>query len=479
MKKLLVTTLLIFGTLFLASCGKDKDKNKISLSYADWGDQVVNQKMIDAFMEKYPNISVELRGDISGSGEEFTGNLITASEQGILPDVFATDNVPVVVDKGLTLDVSEYWDEDEDAAKVYDFMAQTAVYGTKRYAIPSFQFLKGIMINLDIFDSANLTTVEGKYRMDDNGYPVKDWTFQEMIEIAKAIKSDDLTNPNAIAGLDTWYGTPDFQQVWPMMDDPDLMYDTWNGEKFNYENQYWIDAMKAKVELHQLTDGTTTRFTEEQLAQNENLNGYLIQTGHAAMDIEGSWQFWVIQQAHDEGMNLGFWPYPQSAVSDKFFPPVVLDYQIVSSQTEHPEEAFLLAKWMTFGYDGWKARIDILKEQRTEEIAAGEAVTYLDRYPVADYADIWTDVRTLISDAEGKEIEGLAYTFDNIANGKPDLDKWIPGYRDFWSWVAAEDNNYSWDKLVTAGTTAVASYAKEWNTKINELFKDAYEKLSQ
>ncbi len=56
--------------------------------------------MIDLFMAEYPNIRVTLRGDIAGSGAEFTGNLVTAAQAGLLPDVFATDNVPTVINAG-------------------------------------------------------------------------------------------------------------------------------------------------------------------------------------------------------------------------------------------------------------------------------------------------------------------------------------------------------------------------------------------
>ena len=199
----------------------------VTLSYADWGNQEFNQRMIDAFEARYPHITVELRQDITGSGAEFTGNLITAAQAGLLPDVFATDNVPTVINAGLTLDVAEYWDEDPDAELVYDNIALAGVYNGKRYAVPSFQFLKGILINLNIFERANLSTIEGKYRIDNDGYPVKDWTFEEFVNIAKDIKNFDLINTeNLVVGMDTWYGTPDFQQVWPTMSNASTQYDT-------------------------------------------------------------------------------------------------------------------------------------------------------------------------------------------------------------------------------------------------------------
>lgn len=469
MKRIYLILSITLLALALVACNNDKDKtpdNRIQLSYADWGDQVANQKLIDAFEKKYPHIDVELRTDIAGSGAEFTGNLQLAAQVGLLPDVFATDNVPTTTALGLSRDVSEFWDKDEDAKLVYPYIANTALYNGKRYAIPSFQFLKGILINLDIFEERNLTTVAGKYRIDEDGYPVKDWTFNEFVEIAKAIKTDTLSDPeNTVIGLDTWYGSPDFQQVWPTMNNKDVMYDTFDGEKFNYTNQDWVSAMQAKVALHQLTDGTTTRFTEQQLEAYPHLSGYLIQTGYAAMDIEGSWQFWVIQEAKKNNMNLGFWPYPQG--SQGLFPPVILDYQAVSSQTKYPEEAYLLAKWMTYGRDGWNARIDILEDVRQEAISKGETPAFLDRFPIANYPEVWDKVDALVDG-----IEGIDYIFRHIENAKPDLDKWLPGYKSFWAWVNDPVNNtaYSWEALVTQGPNSAAAFAVEWNKKANELF---------
>lgn len=475
MKKVLFGIVIVASTLLLVACGDKKPPvvdNRISLSYADWGDAEDNQKMIDAFEKKYPHISVELRTDIAGSGEEFTGNLIEASKAGLLPDVFATDNVPTIITAGLTKDVSEYWDKDEDAAMVYEHIAATGVYNGKRYAVPSFQFLKGIMINLSLFENSGLTTVPGRYRIDDDGYPVKDWTFTEMVEIAKDIKHLDANADNTVVGLDTWYGWPAFSQVWPSMaEDDSMQYDSWDGEKFNYTSPEWIEAMTEQVKLHQLTDGTTTKFTEEQLKEMPHLDGYLIETGIGAMDIEGSWAFWLISMQQDVGRDIGFWPYPRAA-ADRYNPPVVLDYQAVSFETEHPEEAFLLAKWMTFGQDGWNERINILEDKREEEVALGESVTYLDRFPIADYPGLWDRVDELVDG-----IEGIDEIFNHISKAKPDLDKWMPGYRDFNQWINDPDNAHTWDNLVAAGPSAVPAYAAVWDEKINKMVKDQLEAI--
>ncbi len=478
MKKLLLLFIALSFVFGIYGCTKDEElidpnaPQTIELTYADWGDQELNQSLIDAFMAEYPNINVTLRQDITGSGGEFTGNLVTAAQAGLLPDVFATDNVPTIINAGLTLDVADLWDADPETDLVYDNVASTGIYNGRRYAVPSFQFLKGIMINLDIFEDANLVTTS-EYRIDNDGYPVKDWTDAEFLAIADAIKNFDLDNTeNLVIGMDTWYGSPDFQQVWPMMNDEDVQYDTWDGTAFHYTSADWIDAMQQKVALHQLTNGTTARFTEDDVDNNSILaDNYFIQTGYGAMDIEGSWQFWVINQAkEDDDINLGFWPYPSG--SEGLFPPTILDYQAVSSQTDHPEEAYLLAKWMTFGQDGWEARLDILEADRDAAITNGDLPIHLGRFPVADYPDVWDRVYDLVDD-----IEGLNYTLNRIEYSKPDLDKWLPGYKDFWAWAYDPENAYNWDNLVVAGPTAVPTYAAEWEAKVNEIVTAQLETL--
>lgn len=474
MKKLILILIALFVVIGVASCDKKEDEGvqRIELTYADWGNDKFNQLMIDAFMLQYPDIRVTLRTDIEGSGAEFTGNLITAAQAGLLPDVFATDNVPTIINAGLTLDVAQYWDNDADAALVYDNIASTGLYNGHRYAVPSFQFLKGIMINLGIFERANLVSTD-TYRIDNDGYPEKDWTFAEFIAVADAIKNFDLENPeNLVVGFDTWYGSPDFQQVWPMMEDADVLYDTWDGSSFHYTSEDWIHAMEEKVRIHQLTDGTTTRFDPLDVENTPELSGYLIQTGYAAMDIEGSWQFSVINAAAEEGINLGFWPYPQGSAG--FFPPTILDYQAVSSQTAHPQEAFLLAKWMTFGRQGWETRLTILEQQRQEAINEGEVPPFLDRFPIAEYPGVWERVEALVDG-----IAGIEATFDRIEYAKPDLDKWLPGYKEFWAWVNDPENPYNWENLVLAGPASVATYAAEWEAKANEIVQGQLQTLGE
>ncbi len=481
MKKIFAIVMALLLGFFLAACGQVKPPNgdnkpkTVYLQYADWNRTEENLALLEAFGKKYPHIKVTWT-EIGGHGNEFTGNLIAAAQQDALPDVFAIDNVPTVIANGLTLDVSKYWNADEDAKLVYKNIANTAVYGGKRYAIPSFQFLKGVFVNLTMFENLNLATVEGKYRIDESGYPVKDWTHMEMVELAKTVTSYTLDNKATFRiGLGTWFGGLDFQQLWPMMNQTGLGYDTFDGTKFDFNNEHWIEAMKVSVDLLNTTKypGVTSNLPEEAADMAAEI-GWALATGYQAMGIDGSWNFQAVNEAKENGHQLGFWPYPAGSKSQN--PPTILDYTVVSSQTRYPEEAYLLAKWMSYGKDGWNTRMDIYEKSREEQIKDALSITHLDRWPIADYDGIWERIKALMVDDKGEEyIPGLRDSLDNIHNGMPDLDKWLAGYKDFWGWVANEENQYRLANLIDQGPDAVPQFAVEWNKKINELYSAGVE----
>jgi multiple sugar transport system substrate-binding protein len=127
---------------------------------------------------------------------------------------------------------------------------------------------------------------------------------------------------------------------------------------------------------------------------------------------------------------------------------------------------------MSFGKAGYSARLDILEARNAIAVANGELPTFLDRFPVADYADVWVRVNEMVS-----EIEGIDYILENIGQARPDLDKWLPGYKDFWAWAYDPENPYNFDNLVTQGADAVPTFATEWERKINEIIKLALQTL--
>ena len=129
---------------------------------------------------------------------------------------------------------------------------------------------------------------------------------------------------------------------------------------------------------------------------------------------------------------------------------------------------------MSFGRQGWGARLDALELGNNLAIANGEDPKLLDRYPIGDYPEIWDRVDGFV---EG--VEGIDYIFDHIEFAKPDLDKWLPGYKDFWSWAFDPENPWNFNDLVVAGVASVPTWAQEWENKMNEIVQNALSTLGQ
>ena len=413
----------------------------IVLSYADWGDPVLNQALIDAFEAAYPNIQVDLRQDITGSGGEFTANLLNAQAANVLPDVFAIDNVPTGFSNGMLYDVTELWDADPDTQLIYPNIRDTAVYNGRRYAIPSFQFVKGIYLNLTLFDYYNIPI------------PSKDWTYDEFVSLAIQIRQAGINDH--VYGIEPWFGDLDFEAIWPTQDFAEIGYQTWDGEEFHFTSDAWINAYEAKLDLWaQDVVIDYGNLSEDDAAVYGGGNAW--EQGYVGMNIDGSWQMWFIDPMYENyGIEVGFWPYPGGDAGQ--FPPTILDYLVISSQTEHPEEAYLLAKWMSFGKEGWLERLDALDEQ---------GVLYLDRFPVADYQEVWEAAEDFLW-----YVEGVQENVDLFEYSKPDVDKWLPGYKSFWEWVGNDDNDY-WTQIAE-GLITPDVFAVQWENKLNELVATA------
>ncbi len=446
MKKIGLLSLSLLALFVLAACGDGGEPDNggsgttrnIVLSYADWGDQELNQALIDAFMLEYPNITVELRQDITGSGGEFTANLLNAQAANVLPDVFAIDNVPTGFSNGMLLDISEYWDADPDTNLVYPNIADTAIYNGGRFAIPSFQFIKGIYVNMTLLDFYNIPI------------PPKDWNYDEFVDLA--IRLRQAGQSDYVYGIDPWFGDLDFAAIWPTQDFTDVGYQTFDGERFNFNSQAWIDGYNAQLDLY--AQNVVAAHTPEELAIIGDIWPWL--EGYIGFKIDGSWNLWMIDTMfNDYGLEVGFWPYPGGAAGQ--FPPTILDYAVVSSQTENPEEAYLLAKWMTFGRQGWGTRLDVMEER-------GDL--YLDRFPIADYPEIWERASDYLD-----YVEGVRENVELFEFAKPDVDKWLPGYKEFWEWVNNDDNQYF--TRISEGLITPEVFALEWETKINELIREA------
>ena len=409
---------------------------KLELKYSSWEDEKVTNAMLDAFMKKYPNITVTLDKSVTWPLEE---TLATAAAAGTMPDVFWMKDVPLAVQNDWVMDISEFWDKDPDAAMVFPNLTADMVYSGQRFATPTFQFPMGVFINKTLFEKNNVPL------------PEYNWKTTDMIDLAKK-----LSNPaEYYYGISGAFGNLSFEDFFPMQYDQNLGYGTWDGNKFNYTNQLWIDAYNQKVELINLkVNDVMTGDEKKEVFGTPDVWTFL--KGHVAMQIDGAWNLsWIRNEMKNSGAGeVDFWPFPGGTAGQRM--PAYLDYVGVSSTTVNAKAAYELSKFMTWGKDGWLTRIDVMKELGL----------LIDRFPVSGQPEFLAKLEAeLKSPGEQAVLQHLSETVPLPS---------LPGFSDFQRW----DNEQQFSEKLKSGEYKAADKAKEFEDKANEFVSTAMEKLN-
>ncbi|MCM3337641.1 extracellular solute-binding protein [Paenibacillus sp. MER TA 81-3] len=413
---------------------------KITLKFASWETPEMEAKLLEAFMQKHPNITVEKDSSINWP---WTDSLTAAASAGNLPDVFWVENVPVGVENDWLYDLTELWDADEETKAIYPNIAKQAVYGGKRLASPTFQFIMGVFVNKTLLEKNNIPL------------PGYDWTIDEMIGIAKKV-----SNPaEHIYGIGGPWGNLSFDEHWPALSDASMGNSTFDGEKFHFTNQQWIDGYNQKLELRRLK--VEEKMTgEEKKAVFGDEGAWPMQKGHVALGIDGSWNMAALgaQMEKDGAGKLDFYPYPRGKAGQRM--PIVLDYIGISSTTKHPEAAYELMKFMTWSKEGWLTRLDLNKELNID----------IDKFPVAEFSEVWEKM-----DGQLK-MEGVKAAIKLFDQAVPGFGKTLPGWREYNVWL--NDEQKLSEKFVK-GELKPADKAKEMEDKANEFVSQAMQRINQ
>lgn len=408
-------------------------EEEVTISYASWADPEIEEEMVNRFMEEYPHINVEIDDSIDWPWNESLG---AAASAGNLPDVFYVFEIPVSVQNEWVNDISPYYDADPETDRMYEDMADTAVYDGGRYAVPSFQFPLGVYINKTLFEEYNIEI------------PSYDWTLDDMYNLAIR-----LTNPaDDIFGIQ---GT-NFHEHWPAVNNHDLGWNAYDGEKFRFTSSEWIDAYNTGREMRTLgvdADALTDEEREE-IFGDAGANPFV--EGNVAMNVDYSWFLPTVPEMEEEGAGeIAFYPYPGGEDGQSTY--VVTDYIGMSSVTEHPEEAYKLMKFMTFGETGMMNRMDIYEERGMD----------LADWPVANHEEVWARIEADF------DVEGISAVADTLDNTFVDVFKWLPGVDAFHGYAHEEE---VWDRL-DEGSINAADLAPEMEQRSYEIFQEARQLL--
>ncbi|WP_163536083.1 extracellular solute-binding protein [Gracilibacillus sp. YIM 98692] len=421
----------------------DEDKEQVTLTMASWsfgaeGDTNINRLMLEAFMEEYPHITVEIDESISDPWEE---SLASAASASAMPDVFSLATVPTGIANEWMLDVSELAKEDKEFELLPDSVIASITVGDQIYAIPASQHMLGYYVNKDLYEDANLDVPYLGMSLDE---------FNEAIR--------NVTNVNqGVVGLNQTFSIVDW---YPAAANEDLGWYTYNEEGFHLDSNEFISGIEFTQNINSngyafepLSDDQKANFN------GENANEVWYNEG-IGIKWDGTWAISAFSQNADFEWDFIGIPGERDVITH--------DYYGISSSTEHPEEAYLLAKWMGFGKDGYLERLAIADE--VEEVT-------LDRLPLI------TDDEVINAYFETVNVPGLKEAFKNIDNAVVEPFKTTPGYAQA-RWKAptgveiGDEPNATISTLINNAVSGEINY-ENYASQVNELANSKYQEASE
>lgn len=295
----------------------------VTLSYASWDkDQAVGlRKVLDAFEAANPGIKVEME---TSPWDQYWTKMEAAATGGNLPDIvtmhsaesykYMSNNMLMNLDEIIAqnnIDMSTF------AAGIEDFYK----YEGSTYAIPKDASVVALWYNKKLFDEAGLD------------YPNADWTWDDLLEAAKA-----LTNPDTgVYG----FGVSNNNEVgfWPFLFQAGGTVYSEDGSKSTYNTPEVIEALQFyadMINVHKVSPAATV--------MQETPKSALFQAGKLAMIIEGNWHTapFIANDYTRENAAVAVLPKgpkQQATVVNGLG-------WAVSAQTKHPEEAAKLIAFL-------------------------------------------------------------------------------------------------------------------------------------
>ena len=473
-KKFLVSLLLIVAMLVqLTACGgstgsgsgsegSSSSSDQITLQYWHIEDETTINLLAEKFMELHPNIKVETKV-IS----DMSTDLSAAAAAGQFPDVFVGTDEDTALANMYALDISEYYNNDPETANLMSTINEYGIgcFDTDaRYAVPTNVYPCTIFIDRNVIEKLNLEM------------PRTDWTWAEMIQLIKDATVDTGSGMKyfglyaTVNRLDSLYGIAACSNAERAIKGEF----GFNGEDFDLS--YWAIGEQEFSDLKlagYVAPDQNSQANEDWCGDWSTFAGL---TGHVAVYSEGFWTFqniWnnpaVMEPYGDDYVDIV--PYVTPNVVDEKEHNVLCNFYMghVSSSTQYPEEAYELLKFMSFGVDGWKARLEIYSDE-TITNTSGTPLKYSSMsIPLTLDEEVWEGYKALFpQDAEHKQY--WDDFFDSITRPVPFGWYSIAGY---WNFCDSYFNNIGIHTLCDTGSAKAADYVETATEQANYYHAEA------
>lgn len=430
--------------------------DKITLTYMNFDSDVLTQELAKKFMEKYPNITVNTTYVQVADYNTTLLNLISA---GTVPDCFMYSDCDFALSNKLLYDMTDLWNADPENQNLMPTINEYGI-GTydsgRKWGTPIKYFPSAIYIDRNVMETLN------------QPMPDTNWTWDQMIQLVK--DTTDSTQSPAYYGigggirLDSLYGIAASQDIKGEFG--------WNGKGFNLSIWAVGEQQQADLKLnHYVAPESNTMDMQNWLGDS---TGWAGSSGHVAMMAEPYWTYMNLwdTDAYKKDLNIDFVPYPVPSVQKVDGPAnavATMDMGGISASTQHPREAYELLKFMGWGVDGWKAKLDIYHDQSITNATGDPLIRDAMPVPVTLDKDVWADYRSLYptDDVDGPYWDKY---FASITRPVPYGWMSIAGY---WNFCVDYFNKIGIHNLVDTGKKKASDYADEATQQANEFHKQA------
>lgn len=438
---------------------EDWKEDTITLRYATWqhttADVVtIESLMADAFMEEYPNITIEFV--YAGSGEEWDANFMALLETESLPDVFLINRLSHFLPFNILADITEMYDKDPDTDYIFESVQELGIYDGVRYAVPTFIYPQLWIVNLEILEAAGVAI------------PGYDWTYEQAEAIAQAT-----TNENThIIGM---YGCEFYHRELPKVlkmkaatnDAEREIANSWyaasyDGFQFNYMDPVFLTAMNDMAEAMQ--GGYCVQGLDPATLEQWYLDPTFQPTynGKVAMWREASWS--AKNYFSQMLFEWDVYPGPNGVTGGN------TDIAGIASTSQNKKAAYQFLKWMSYGEDGLLMRYQLFEDYSDQVTISANNYGY----PVVDYGIDGFGVNKLWETIPyGKTAPGFVSPefIESLKNGAFWINKETVG------WDEADTIAYAYIASVIYGTTTYADIREFLHSESNAAMQAARDAL--
>jgi multiple sugar transport system substrate-binding protein len=439
----------------------DLTTDDIELTYFHFDQDETVQYLADRFMELYPNIKVKVQYE---NVSTFNDTLLTLVSNSQSPDVIMYSDADFALSNQLLADISPYWNSDPETQTVASTV-NTAGLGTYqtngRYGVPV-KFFPGIMfVDRNVLKKLNVAV------------PGQNWTWDEMIQLIKDCTVLDSPDGMAYYGcgyynrLDSYYGIATSQKI--------IGEFGFDGSKFDLTNWAVGEQQFSDLKLGgYIAPQTETQEMEDWAGDWEAWCGT---TGHVGLFTEAFWTYMGTWATPDyQQYDLDIVPYVVPAVSAEdasaeHHSIATIDFGGVTTACKYPREAYELLKFMGFGIDGWKTRLELYNDE-TKTNASGLALKYdVMPAPITTDKEVWDGYTQMYT--KGMDEEHVQLWKDYFVTCMQPIPYGWTSIAGYWNYCDEYFNSIGIHDLVDKGTAKAADYVDEATRKANYFHSQA------